>query len=80
MLFSDKVSRDNTGAYYTPKEFATQIIKKAFHNKSFDKSKEYKIADLSCGGGDFFLAVMDYLQEEHGINKKKSVVFSNFLS
>ncbi len=72
-LFSDKVSRDNTGSYYTPKEFAIQIINKAFQNKSFDKMKEYKIADLSCGGGDFLLAVMDYLQEELGIEKERSV-------
>ncbi len=72
-LFYNKASRDNTGAYYTPKELAMQIIKKAFQNRSFDKTKEYKIADFSCGGGDFFLAVMDYLQEEFGIEKERSV-------
>ena len=72
-LFSDKVSRGNTGSYYTPKDLAAQIVKKAFQNRSFDITKEYKIADLSCGGGDFFLAVMDYLQEELKIGKERSV-------
>ena len=72
-LFSDKVSRDNTGAYYTPIEFASEIIKKSFDGRSFDAMKNYRIADLSCGGGDFFLAVMDYLEEKYAIKKIVSV-------
>lgn len=72
-LFSDKVGRDNTGAYYTPRELASQIIRKSFERINFEESKDYRIADFSCGGGDFFLAVMDYLEEKHGINKDVSV-------
>lgn len=72
-LFSDKVSRDNTGAYYTPQELASEIIKKAFKDKTFSITKKYRIADFSCGGGDFFLAAMDYLHEESDIDKNISV-------
>lgn len=72
-LFSDKVSRDNTGSYYTPIEFASEIIKKSFNGRVFDAVKNYRIADLSCGGGDFFLAVMEYLKEKHAIKKSVSV-------
>ena len=72
-LYSDKVSRDSTGAYYTPQELASETIKKAFSDKTFDVTKKWRIADFSCGSGDFFLAVMNYLQEEQGIDKKISV-------
>ena len=72
-LFSDKISRDNTGAYYTPKELALEIIKKSFDGRTFDALKEYRIADFSCGGGDFFLAVMEHLEERYSIEKKVSV-------
>ncbi len=72
-LFSDKVSRDNTGSYYTPKELADEIVKKAFHGRSFDKSGEYKIADFSCGGGDFFLAIMDYLKKKCGLDYSHTI-------
>lgn len=72
-MFSDKVNRDNTGAYYTPQELASETIKKAFRDKTFDIEKKCRIADFSCGSGDFFLAAMNYLQEERGIDKKISV-------
>ena len=48
-IFSDKVSRDNTGAYYTPEELAFEIVKKAFDERRFERNKEYRIADFSCG-------------------------------
>lgn len=72
-LFTDKVNRDNTGAYYTPNELALEIIKKSFIGRTFEKNKEYRIADFSCGGGDFFLVIMDYLKEEFNIGKEDSV-------
>lgn len=72
-LFFDKVSRDNTGAYYTPREFASEIIKKSFDYRKFDASRDYHIVDFSCGGGDFFFAVMEYLEEKYGIKKNVSV-------
>ena len=74
-FFSDKVSRDNTGAYYTPEELAFEIVKKAFRDKRFEQNQEYRIADFSCGGGDFFLAAMRYLREEYGIDNKTSVAW-----
>ena len=72
-LSTGKVSRDNTGAYYTPKGLADQIIKKTFHGKPFSKNRTYRIADFSCGGGDFFLAIIDYLKSEHNIDSSTSV-------
>ena len=72
-LFSDKISRDNTGAYYTPGELAFEIIKKSFAGRNFAASRDYRIADFSCGGGDFFIAIMEYLEEKYGIKKNVSV-------
>lgn len=72
-LFFDKISRDNTGAYYTPRELASEIIKKSFVDRKIDTSKEYRIVDFSCGGGEFFLAVMEYIEEKYGIKKNVSV-------
>lgn len=74
-FFLDKVSRDNTGAYYTPKELALEIIRKAFQGRKFEQDKDYRIADFSCGGGDFFLAAMEYLHEEYGIEHKTSATW-----
>lgn len=74
-VFSDKVSRDNTGAYYTPEELAFEIVKKAFKEREFKQDKNYRIADFSCGGGDFFLAAMRYFHEEYGIENKTSVAW-----
>jgi Type I restriction-modification system methyltransferase subunit len=72
-LFTDKVSRDNTGSYYTPKKLAEEIIKKTFIGRNFEEGKSYKIADFSCGGGEFFLAIMNYLKEENGIDYRYSI-------
>ena len=73
--FSDKVCRDNTGAYYTPQGLALEIIQKAFRGRKFEQDSKYRIADFSCGGGDFFLAAMKYLHEEYGIEKKTSATW-----
>ncbi len=72
-LFTDKVSRDNTGSYYTPKKLAEEIVKKTFSGRIFEKEKCYRIADFSCGGGEFFLAIMNYLKEQSGIDYRHSV-------
>lgn len=74
-FFSDKISRDNTGAYYTPGELAFEIIKKAFLGRTFEQNKSYRIADFSCGGGDFFLAAMKYFHEKYGIENKISATW-----
>ena len=72
-LFSDKVSRDNTGAYYTPPKLAAEVINKSFDSVSFDPLQDYRIMDFSCGGGDFFFAVLDYLKSRYSIEKSTSV-------
>lgn len=72
-LFSDKVSRDNTGSYYTPAEMATEIVKKVFSDRIFDADQSYRIADFSCGCGDFFMAIMEYLNSNRSIPFSKSV-------
>lgn len=72
-ILSDKIIRDSIGSYYTPRELAAEIVKKAFAGKKFEASGEYKIADLSCGGGDFFLAVMNWMKERWNIDFKCSV-------
>lgn len=72
-IFFDKISRDNTGSYYTPPRLAEEIIKKTFNIKRFNPFREYKIADFSCGGGDFFLAIMKWMKESQGVDYKKSV-------
>lgn len=74
-FFMDKVSRDKTGAYYTPRGLAFEIIQKAFQGRKIEQNKKYRIADFSCGGGDFFLAAMKFLQEEYGIEKKTSATW-----
>lgn len=74
-IFADKVSRDNTGAYYTPERLAFETVKKALQERSFAQNKNYRIADFSCGGGDFFLATMRYLYEEYGIDNKTSATW-----
>lgn len=66
-LFSDKVSRDNTGSYYTPRNLTQEIIKIALKNKYFDETTNYHIADFSCGCGDFFQAISEYLDSNFGI-------------
>ncbi|WP_446898809.1 Eco57I restriction-modification methylase domain-containing protein [Clostridium sp. LBM24168] len=82
-MHTDKNSRNVKGSYYTPKEFAINITRKAmdrfieknigiknysYTNLDFDKQNNVeklienaKIIDLSCGGGDFFFAVLDYI-------------------
>lgn len=72
-LFTDKVSRDNMGSYYTPKKLAEEIVKKTFNGRTFEEGKNYRIADFSCGGGEFFLVIMNYLKEQRGIDYKNSV-------
>lgn len=72
-FFSDKVSRDNTGSYYTPKELSDEIIKKVFESRNIEKNRQYRIADFSCGGGDFFISIMEYLRDTYNLPCKETV-------
>lgn len=74
-LYTDKVNRDNTGSYYTPPSLAKCVVKKALQDRLFSANENYRIADFSCGGGDFLLAVVDCLESEYGIHAEKSVTW-----
>ncbi len=54
-----KKNRDVLGAYYTQKNFAHEITKKAikdyFQHKQV-KNNKIRIADYSCGGGEFLIS------------------------
>lgn len=69
-MFTDKVSRDNTGAYYTPRNLAMETIQKSFGSQFDNEKSNYKIMDFSCGSGEFYLALIDYLKNDWGIDPK----------
>ena len=71
-LFYDKVSRDTMGSYYTPQELADETIRKLMQGRSYETCKGYKIIDLSCGGGDFLLAIMRYFKEQYDVEYKQT--------
>lgn len=63
-------TRKLTGSYYTPKQFARNIIEKTINNeKQFNINKHYKIADFSCGGGEFLIEAINHLNEKYNIQK-----------
>lgn len=72
-----KITKDTTGSYYTPKELAQAVVKQSF-DSSFSKltlSKavsQIRIADLSCGSGEFFRAAQDYLKTRFHISYEDS--------
>ena len=75
-----KVARDTTGSYYTPCTLAKAVVSKAFRNteclKHLQNSKyAIRIADFSCGGGEFFNAAQKYLFEEKRIPYSVSATF-----
>ena len=79
-LKQGKVARDTTGSYYTPCSLAKAVVSKAFKNaECLDHLKNEKsairIADFSCGGGEFFNAAQECLFEERGIPYSVSATF-----
>ena len=72
-LLNDKVNRDSTGAYYTPRLLAEEMVKKVFADLPLDFNRKHEIVDFSCGGGEFFQVIMDYLCMNEGVPKKESV-------
>lgn len=79
-LKQGKTSRDTTGSYYTPYTLAKAIIRKTFSNPATKKLIQHeadriKIADLSCGGGEFFCAAQEYFYEELEISYETSATF-----
>lgn len=79
-LKQGKTSRDATGSYYTPYTLAKAIIWKTFSTPAAKKiikheADRIKIADLSCGGGEFFCAAQEYFYNELGIPYETSATF-----
>lgn len=79
-LKQGKTSRDATGSYYTPYTLAKAIIRKTFSEPAAKsiiqhEADRIKIADLSCGGGEFFYAAQEYFYEELGIPYETSATF-----
>lgn len=75
-----KTSRDTTGAYYTPYQLAESVVHKALSTKQSksllaQKGRTLRIADLSCGGGEFFWAAQQYLEKECCIDPEVSALF-----
>lgn len=75
---SGKISRDSTGSYYTPSEFAIEVVREAVEKylelhqvHSVDEATQLlskaTFADLSCGCGEFIKAIQDYLVVQYGI-------------
>jgi hypothetical protein len=78
----DKISRNNTGSYYTPSRFALEVVREAIakYLKANEISSETdavrllaetKFADLSCGCGEFIKAVRAELVEQYHIDVEK---------
>lgn len=75
-----KVARDTTGSYYTPYELAKTIVNKTLstnHAQALITSNKQtlRIADLSCGGGEFFWATQEYLYLNMRIPYEESALF-----
>lgn len=75
-----KTSRDTTGSYYTPYQLAQSIVDKVLSSEQSkalicQKGQTPRIADLSCGGGEFFWAMQEHLKNEYGIPNEISALF-----
>jgi hypothetical protein len=73
-----KNNKDITGAYYTPTDLAKEVVQKAFKKYEEDNGKIHKkisIADLSCGGGEFFRAAQAYMEKNYKIQPRDSSKF-----
>ena len=72
-----KSSRDATGSYYTPKDLAYATAKKALNCICNSNGySDFRIADLSCGCGEFFEACYSILSEDK--NLKPETIISMF--
>lgn len=75
-LREGKAERDNTGSYYTPAELAEEVVRSVLATPAgtelVERGTPLRIADLSCGGGDFFRSAQAVLWEEHQIPRSVS--------
>lgn len=79
---TDKVSRDNTGSYYTPGGLALEVVREAItkylntngicnETEAARLLAKTKFADLSCGCGEFIKAVKTELHEQYNIKLER---------
>lgn len=73
-----KNNKDIAGAYYTPSDLAQAVVEKAFKKYEEDNGNIHgiiNIADLSCGGGEFFRAAQTYMAKVYKIEPCDSSKF-----
>ena len=74
-----KIARDITGSYYTSSELAYGIVEKSFESfptkGKFESAYQMKIADLSCGGGEFIWATQEFLKTHYNISLEESALY-----
>ena len=56
------------GAVYTPQFIREYIVKKCYEDKSIQKIKEGRLADISCGCGAFLLTAAQLIHKKTGKN------------
>ncbi len=73
---SGKAERNNTGSYYTPAELAEEMVRSVLATPAgtalVNRGGPLRIADLSCGGGDFFRSAQTVLWEQYQIPRAVS--------
>lgn len=77
-IVEGKYNKDITGAYYTPSDLAQAVVEKAFKKYEEDNgliNRKISIADLSCGGGEFFRAAQTYMYKVYKIEPHDSSKF-----
>lgn len=70
-----KINLRKSGAVYTKKEIAKNIILKAVKNRISQNfnAENLKILDFGCGTGRFYLAALQVLIKEFGVSKNQAV-------
>ncbi len=62
----DPEDRHDLGEYYTPDWLCEKIVCKAL--KNFNREKNEKIADITCGSGSFLKVAISYLRNKKYLN------------
>lgn len=78
-LHTGKSERDNTGSYYTPEDLAREVVLAVLATPAgvelMNHPDSLRIADLSCGGGDFFRSTQEVLWERYQIPPSVSCTY-----
>ncbi|MDE8037449.1 N-6 DNA methylase [Erysipelothrix rhusiopathiae] len=70
-ILANKNNRDLSGSYYTPENLSQEMVNYLSTKSSFEGKK---IIDLSCGKGDFYISIINYLKKENMEFRIKNVV------